>query len=212
MDYEFDTRFQHPFTMMVSGCSGSGKTYFTKKMIDNCISPPLDSVIWFYSEWQESYDTMPSSVQMVPGMPGSLEKYIEGDGNRALVFDDLMTECAKNDMLADAFTKLRHHRNISVVLLVQNLFIQGKVMRTIHLNTEYFILFSNLRDKTQIRHLAMQLEPAHVKKLMAAYVDATATPHSHLLVDLKPHTPSALRYRANSLSRDAQIVYTVTGL
>ena len=79
-------------------------------------------------------------------------------------------------------------------------------MRNIHLNTEYVVLFRNPRDKSQFGHLARQLEPKHSKALVDAYVDAyvdaTSRPYSHLLVDLKPHTPDAMRYRSNSLHLD----------
>ena len=61
----------------------------------------------------------------------------------------------------------------------------------------------------QFGHLARQLEPKHSKALVDAYVDATSRPYSHLLVDLKPHTPDALRYRSNSLQLDRQTVYVI---
>ena len=82
-------------------------------------------------------------------------------------------------------------------------------MRNVHLNTEYVVLFRNPRDKSQIGHLARQLEPKHSKALVDAYVDATSRPYSHLLVDLKPLTPDALRYRSNSLQLDRQTVYVI---
>ena len=82
-------------------------------------------------------------------------------------------------------------------------------MRNVHLNTEYVVLFCNPRDKSQFGHLARQLEPKHSKALVDAYVDATSRPCSHLLVDLKPHTPDALRYRSNSLQLNLQTVYVI---
>ena len=82
-------------------------------------------------------------------------------------------------------------------------------MRNVHLNTEYVVLFRNLREKSQFGHLARQLEPKHSKTLVDAYVDATSSPYSHILVDLKPHTPDELRYRVNSLQPDRQTVYMI---
>jgi len=213
MEHEFNTAFLHPFTMIVSGNSGCGKTFFTKAMIENRVDPELKRVFWFYGEWQSGYADMPSNVQMIPGMPTSLDKYLDtDDGAKAFVFDDLMAECVDNRMLADAFTKKRHHRNVSVILLVQNLFCQGKVMRTVHLNTEYLILFGNTRDKSQFYHLARQIEPHNSRRIIEAYVDATTEPFSHFLVDLKPMTPNALRYRSKSLSDTEQYVYIVNGV
>ena len=82
-------------------------------------------------------------------------------------------------------------------------------MRNGHLNTEYVVLFLNPRDKSQFGHLARQLEPKHSKALVDAYVDATSQPYPHLLVDLKPLTPDALRYRINYLQLDRQTVYVI---
>ena len=65
-------------------------------------------------------------VIMVPGMPESLDKYLDADSSvKAMMFDNLMSACVNNNIIADAFTKKRHHRNVSVILLVQNLFCQG---------------------------------------------------------------------------------------
>ena len=214
VECNFETRFLHPFTMLLAGSSGSGKTYFTKQLIVDRVKPSLEALFWFYSEWQEGYGDMPSNVNMIPGMPKSLDKYLDADpgGPKAFMFDDLMTECVDNIMIAEAFTKKRHHRDVSVILLVQNLFCQGKAMRTVHLNTEYVVLFGNVRDKSQFQHFARQIEPTNSKRLMDAHVDATNTTYSHLLVDLKPLTPNQLRYRSDSLSNDAQIVYSIGGV
>ena len=130
-----------------------------------------------------------------------------------MVFDDMMMQCANSELIAQAFTQKRHHQNLSVILILQNLYCQGKGMRNVHLNTEYMVLFRNPRDKSQFGHLARQLEPKHSKALVDAYVDAyvdaTSRPYSHLFVDLKPLTPDALRYRSNSLQLDRQTVYVI---
>ena len=74
-------------------------------------------------------------------------------------------------------------------------------MRNVHLNTEYVVLFRNPRDKSQFGHLKLE----HSKAL----VDVTSRPYSHLLMDLKPHTPDALRYRSVSLQLDRQTVFVI---
>ena len=101
---------------------------------------------------------MSEIVQLIPGIPESLDKFLDIEpGSKAFVFDDLMSEGVVNQMIAEAFTKKRHHRNVSVIRLVQNLGCQGKSMRTIHFNTEYVVLFGNARDKSQFQHFARQV-------------------------------------------------------
>ena len=120
-----------------------------------------------------------------------------------------MTNCAKSDLVAQAFTHKRQHQTDSVILILQNLYCQGHVMRNIHLNTEYVVLFRNPRAKSQFSHVARQLEPKKFRQLVDAYVDATLEPYSHFVVDLKPHTLDSLRHRSNSLCLDKQIVCIV---
>ena len=213
MEYEFSLKFKHPFAMLVAGPSSSGKSVFTKELVENNVEPDVQNVFWFYTEWQSGYDDMPANVHMVPGMPSSLDKFLDMySGPKIMVFDDLMAECVGSNLMADAFTKKRHHRDVSVILILQNLFCQGKVMRTVQLNTQYFVLFANARDKSQFFHFARQVEPTRANQLMDAYTDATSKAFHHFLVDLKPTTPNALRYRSESLSQDKQIVYTVGGV
>ena len=130
------------------------------------------------------------------GMLSSLEAYLEFSGPKAKVFDDMMLQCDKGELITQAFTQKRHHQNLSVILILQNLYCQGTIMRNIHLNTEYVVLFQNPHDKSQFGHWARQLEPKHPRALVDAYVYATSRPYSHLLVDLKPHTPDTLSYRS----------------
>ena len=213
MEYNFSTAFKHSFSMIVAGPSSSGKSVFTKQLIEGHIEPEVKHIFWFYTEWQSGYGDMAANVHMIPGMPSSLDKYLDDyEGAKVMIFDDLMSESSGSSMIADAFTKKRHHRDVSVILILQNLFCQGKVMRTVQLNTEYFVLFHNARDKSQFLHFARQVEPTRTSQLMEAYVDATSKPYHHFLVDLKPLTPNALRYRSDSLSREKQIVYAVGGV
>ena len=54
-----------------------------------------------------------------------------------IILDDLMDET--DQRVASLFTKKSHHRNISVMYIVQNLFHRGKHHRTISLNAHYMV-------------------------------------------------------------------------
>jgi len=64
-----------------------------------------------------------------------------------------------NELVANIFTKISHHRNISVLYLTQNVFDKNKYVRTISLNTHYLVLFKNVRDGTQFATLSRQMYP-----------------------------------------------------
>ena len=85
-----------------------------------------------------------------------------------MVFDDLMVECSTNNVIREAFLQKRHHANMSVILILQNFFCQGKEMRNIHLNMQYMVLFASPRDKSQFGFFAHQVEQDRVKFLKSA--------------------------------------------
>ena len=122
-----------------------------------------------------------------------------------LVIDDLMQET--NDTVANIFTKISHHRNVSVLYLAQNLFPKNKHARTISLNSHYLVLFKNPRDAGQFAVLARQMYPNGSKFAVEAFKDATEQPYGYLLVDLKPDTEERLRLRTNVFPGEQATVY-----
>ena len=97
------------------------------------------------------------------------------------------------------FTKGSHHRNLSVIYLLQNMFHQGKINRTVSLNCQYLVIFKNPRDKMQILTLAKQMSPRNTQQFLQTYEDAVKRPYGYLFVDLKPSTPDHCRLRKNVL-------------
>ena len=200
--YSFDTRYQHPFSMIVAGASGTGKTHFVKNLLEpGRVTPPFTEVWWFYTEWQPAYEHFPRHVKFFRGLPDSFDQF-ESTTSRCMVFDDLMVECSTNDAVRELFLQKRHHANMSVILILQNLFCQGKEMRNIHLNTQYVVVFPTPRDKSQFGFVARQVEPQRTKFLTSAYEQATSEPYEHFLLDFKPHTPDPLRYRSDTFDKN----------
>ena len=122
-----------------------------------------------------------------------------------LIVDDLMQET--NETIANLFTKGSHHRNVSVLFLVQNLFPKNKFARTISLNAHYMMLFKNPRDASQFQNLARQMYPKQSQFAVEAYKDATREPYSYLLVDLRPEQDEDLRLRTNIFPGETHYVY-----
>ena len=112
-----------------------------------------------------------------------------------------------DESIANLFTKGSHHRNISVVFLVQNMFHKNKHIRTISLNSHYMVLFKNPRDASQFAALARQMYPNQSAFALEAYKDATQQPFSYLFVDLRPEQDDTLRLRANIFPGETQYVY-----
>ena len=86
-----------------------------------------------------------------------------------IVSDDQMIYASKDKRIVNLFTLCSHHRNVSVIYIVQNLFHKGKGSRSISLNSPYLVLLKNPRDKLQILILAKQMYPGQADFFINQY-------------------------------------------
>ena len=200
-------QFEHPFTCMVAGMTGSGKTVWVQSLLTQAyrmINLPPEKIVWCYSQWQPAYMemlvTIPN-IEFVKGIPTALEQdaYFSVNKRNLIVIDDQMIEAGKDNRIVNLFTKGSHHRNLSVIYIVQNLFHQGKGNRSISLNSHYLVLFKNPRDKLQILTLAKQMYPGRTDFFLKQYEEAVRRPYGYLLIDLKTTTQDDCRLRTNVL-------------
>ena len=124
------------------------------------------------------------------GIPDDLNDtdYFDVHTNKCLIIDDLMTSVRKDERITNLFCQGAHHRNLSVIYLLQNLYYHGRDAGTISLNTHYLTLFKNPRDLTQVYTLARQMRPYHFDTIIQSFQKATKQPYEYLLFDLKPET------------------------
>lgn len=205
--------FKHPFTCFVAGPTQSGKTFLIHEILkyaDQIIDQKIHKIIYCYSTWQPFYDQLKmisNNIEFYEGIYNIDE--INSNQNNLIVLDDLLKECQDNQTIQNLFTVDSHHKNISVFLLSQNLFPQGKCTRTISLNSHYMIIFNNPRDKSQINVLARQMFPYNVNFFLEAYLDAIENKsHGYLFLDLKQSTIEKNRVQTGILPTDLRIIYT----
>ena len=201
-------KLQHPFTCIVSGPSGCGKSSLVKDILTkDAIEPRPTNILWLYAEDQPLYHSGLKHVCFQKGIPDDIEIIFQANKRNLLVLDDLMTEAHSDQRMTRLFSVGSHHRNLSIIFIIHNLFHYGKEMRTLSLNSHYIILFKNPRDKLQISTLARQMYPGNSQFLIEAFQDATKQPHGYLLIDLKPSTEDKLRVRTGLLPSDKIVVY-----
>ena len=201
----------HPTTCLVAGPTGCGKTTFVIRVLEsvNVIVPKPERVIWVYSEWQECYESLSSKVQIeFKKSCSDLYESLCSEVRNLIVLDDQMSNTAEEKrMMSTLFTKGSHHRNLTIIYLVQNLFDQGVSSRTISLNSQYIVLFKNPRDVSQINFLARQMYPKNSKFLVDSFEDATRAPHSYIFLNLTQACPNYLRVCSNIFPEEDTEVY-----
>ena len=144
--------------------------------------------------------TIPN-IEFVKGIPPALEQdsYFHVNMRNLIVFDDQMIDTGKVQRIVNLFTRGSHHRNLSVIYIVQNLFHQGKGSRSISLNSHYLVLFKNPRDKLYVLTLAKQMYPGRTDFFLKQYESAVRRSFGYLLIDSKTTTQDDCRLRKNVL-------------
>ena len=98
--------------------------------------------------------------------------------------------------IAQLFTVDGRHMNLSMAFLTQRVFVNNEHFRQISQNSDYFCLFKNPRNSSEIRTLAQQLTPGRLD-LIEIYNQATKAPFSYLFINLTQNCRPELKYIYN---------------
>ena len=153
-------------------------------------------------EFHKVFDNYPN-VEFHEGLPDLVT--FDEKSRTLLVLDDLMT--VTDDRVVDLFTKISHHRNVSVVYRTKNIFYKNKQSRTLTLNSHYVVLFKTAWDASQVENLARQMYPGKSTFMVKAFKNVTSAPYGYLLIDLKQETDDKLRLRIGLFPEDDLFVY-----
>jgi energy-coupling factor transporter ATP-binding protein EcfA2 len=209
--------FAHPSNILLTGPSGCGKTSFLIRALKlNLFNPTPTRIVWVYGEEQDAHhelrDSSASHLPTIEYMRNGtdyaelMESFDPSDTN-LLVLDDQMNEGKNNaNAFGNLFTKGSHHRNITIVYMMQNLFEKGGSNRTINLNAHYLVMFKNPRDARQSYVLGSQMYPKNPGFLSQVFEHTTTTkPHSYLLLDFRQATDDRLRVMTDVLGESGHI-------
>ena len=199
---------KHTFSAIIAGPSRAGKTTWVAKLLryrNQMISPTPDKIYFCYSEDQHHYQSDDFlGVEFVRGVVDP--ELLDSNKNNLIIFDDQMGEA--DSVVEKFFTKYSHHKNASVIYIVQNLFQKGSHMRTMSLNASYLVLFKNPRDINQISYLSRQMYPSSQSNFLEeAFRDATSSPYSYLMIDLRQETEELLRVRGGVFPDENTYIY-----
>ena len=93
----------HPFTSMIAGPTGSGKSMFVRRFVHNIkhmMTPNPDRILWCYGEYQTSHGTV-EGIEFQQGLPDV--DNLDPREKHLIMLDDLMDET--DQRVASLFTK-----------------------------------------------------------------------------------------------------------
>ena len=201
----YDIRLKENFKIFISGPSRCGKTTFVIDLIDNIFnisSTPPTFIIYVFKVWQYKFDEMTKVNIFLEDDESIVEKIMGYSRGQPLliIFDDMINSKSLPS-LAPLFNVDGRHMNLSLVFLSQRLFVNDEHFRQISQNCDYFVLFKNPRNSSEIRTLANQMTPTTME-LIKIYLEATKSPFSYLFINLTQEACRDTKYLSDLFSRD----------
>jgi len=164
-----DLKFKCPFSMVVSGPSQAGKSFFIYQIVkfrlrvcsqkftriiycqSNNYSPKNQS---FIKELQNEFPTL----ELCQGLPKLNDLHLKMNNEPCLLLiDDLMEEVLNSSSMVNLVSNDCHNFNISVIFVLQNYFAQGRYGKTLIRNCHYKVFFYNRVEQLEMRNISSQV-------------------------------------------------------
>ena len=204
----FDIRLKENFKLFLVGPSACGKSVFIQNLLQNISTVSKTNptkIIYVYKVWQSLYEDM--------NLQGLVHLFIKEDENLAeklkietigeislIVFDDLIN--SKNlSEISNLFVVDGRHSNYSMIFTSQRMFVNNEYFRQISNNCDYFVVFKNPRNHSEIRTLAQQLTPLNLE-LLQIYAKATTEPYSYLFINLTQECDETIKFLSHLFDYD----------
>lgn len=183
--------FLSPTTLYIAGPTQSGKSMFSRKLIENAsnmFTEAPEKIMYAYSEYQKMFEDMQNipNLTFYEGLPDKnvIEEFTCNQKHSLIVVDDLVSRVVQDLEQLHLFSVTSHHKGASVVLISQSLYPPGKYSKSISLNCANFVLFRNPRDMRQLSTFASQVLPGRTKYFNDSLKKATEGKRfGYLLVD-----------------------------
>jgi ABC-type iron transport system FetAB ATPase subunit len=196
-----DARFQHPFSMICAGPSFSGKSTYVRNLLihaNRLINTHIDYVVIFSGSNDKSLKNIDTSfkITFVEGLPENLDDFIQPNMHGIFILDDLESKASASQDILDIFTSKCHHENVSIVLVLQNLYNKGSRRIGFLRNCHYLVLFQSPLDQTVNYIVASRLHPMK-RKAVVNLIFTVLERYRYILLDGRQDTNPAARFRTD---------------
>lgn len=205
----------HPFSMIVTGASMSGKTEFITRLLKerhSLISAPINKIIWCYGQETKKLRLLQRDfagfIEIIKGLPNNLLDKLkqESDNGVLLVLDDLVDTACNNKQVFDLFVKGVHHLNVSVICVLQDFYASGNYRVTMIRNTNYLVVFPSPMDMALTDLIARKLLPRKQGTFNDMFTHATKPPYGYLFISGHPRSDRRLRFRTDIFGKYQRIL------
>ena len=164
--------YRHPCRVSVAGATGTGKTaYMADTVLKGRIQPPPQRIVLICRYHQAVYDQLRNVVRHMEihtEIPTTVRW--SRPGMRTLVIlDDVMDTVYGNKEVCKIFTGGSRHADISIFILQQDCFPEGRHAVTDRKNLSHLVLTDTGLGRGQVLDLARSVMPLTPKAMYEAY-------------------------------------------
>ena len=210
------TKFAYPYRILLSGASGSGKTYLAGKILEkeDLFQRKAKRVIYYYPcfiknrpvSWEDSL-SIPVSFRV--GIP-SQEEIDEMEPDTTIVIDDNYDSAVGSSAIDHLFRVTSGKQMLNVMIMTQNNFSSGKYTRDIRNQCNITVLLRNYVDTRINKRVCNQLGLS--KALAAAEADTQFDEYPYFLIDQSPRAFASSYRLYTDIMSEYPVAYSVDGM
>jgi hypothetical protein len=210
----FDLRLQTPSTIILSGPSQCGKTTLIESLITEAgvFDKQFSEIQWVHAQHAKNSQLFERLSNQLPisfheGLSSVDLNNVFNSNNsvhKLLVLDDILTEPVSCAPILELFNITSHHKNITVILTVQNLYgctpAQRSCLSTLLRSCAYLVLFACRRMIPVVRSIATAYFPGEQIRVLGPFNELLrqAEQHRYLVLDFVTNDEN-LRIREGGL-------------
>ena len=182
--------FDYPFRIIISGSSQSGKTSFSKRLLQqtDLFNKQFKSILYCYPEYLTEtpvqwHSDLQTSVTYQTGLP-SLEELCSLESDSVIVLDDLYEECIIAKQIDYLFRVLSGKIRLNVIIMTQRFFAQGRFAMNIRNCCNFTVLMRNSDERLNSRIANLFKASSAITKIIEKEFSRDGYPY--IFVDSSP--------------------------
>lgn len=217
-DISDDHRLPYPFRSIFSGSSQSGKTFIAGLLCENfhLFEKTPKQIVYYYPRflkekpiaWDQS-DKLKIPIHFGLGLPNQ-DDIDDLDDHTLIVLDDLYDKAVNSEAIDHLFRVTSGKRNLSVMIMTQNSYSQGRYARDIRNSCNMQVLLRNCLDTTINLRVCRSVGLTEAYK--SAEEDSKYDKYPYFLINLSPKAHRSNYRMFTDLLSKFPICWSVSGM